>query len=289
MRHRSLPRFLPMLLIALAAPVVTHATDGVVEINQACALAGSCFAGDAPLFPVTINGSPGQSYRLTSNLQVPDQNTTAILVTQVGVSIDLNGFSILGPVTCTFTQYATCAPAGIGYGVDASTSTRVGNGRIQGMGADGIRLSFDGVVEDVRVLNSGLAGITTGPGSTVRRSVASANGGPGISVALRGVVVESVTDNNGGEGIVLGQGSAVHDSVSSSNRLDGIRCTGNCLVMNNAATGNFRYGLAATPAPCSQTLAYGLNLIHTNVLGAVLNGACAIQVGANVCNFATCP
>lgn len=277
-----------MLLTALVAPTA-HATDGVLEINQACALAGGCFGGDAPLFPVTINGSPGQSYRLTSNLQVPDQNTTAILVTEAGVSIDLNGFSISGPVTCSFTTYATCAPVGVGYGVDATGSTRVSNGRIQGMGADGIRLTFDGVVENVRVLNSGQAGINLGPGSSVRRSVASGNGGLGINVSLRGAVVESVTDNNGGDGIVVGQGSAVHDSVSSSNRQDGIRCTGNCLVMNNAVSGNFGYGLVATPSPCTQTVAYGQNLIHTNLLGPVLNGACGIQVGTNVCNFATCP
>ena len=281
-------RFLLTLLAALIAPAA-HSSDGVLEINQACALGGGCFSGDAPLFPVTITGSPGQSYRLTSNLQVPNENTTAIVVTPAGVSIDLNGFSISGPTTCSFAPYASCAPVGVGYGVDATTSTKVSNGLVQGMGADGIRLTFDGVVENVRVLNSGAAGINVGPGGSVRRSVASANGGLGIAVSFRGAVVESITDNNGGEGIVLGQGSAVHDSVSSANRLDGIRCTGSCLLMNNAVTSNFRYGLAATAPPCSQVLAYGQNLINTNVLGPVQNGACAIQVDTNVCTLAVCP
>jgi hypothetical protein len=37
------------------------------------------------------------SYRLTSNLVVPDANTDAIDVNADEVTIDLNGFSIIGP------------------------------------------------------------------------------------------------------------------------------------------------------------------------------------------------
>ena len=42
------------------------------------------------------------SYRLSSNLTVPNENTTAIDVTSAAnaVTVDLNGFAILGPVTC---------------------------------------------------------------------------------------------------------------------------------------------------------------------------------------------
>ena len=54
----------PFLLFALATPAL--AVDGVLEINQTCAVQTGCFAGDSPGFPVTIT-QPG-SYRLTSNL-----------------------------------------------------------------------------------------------------------------------------------------------------------------------------------------------------------------------------
>jgi len=91
--------------IAMASALVTAlaaapalAVDGVLEINQACVAAG-CFPGDGPGFPVEIT-IPG-SYRLTSNLTVPDDDTTAILLQGVRlVNLDLNGFSILGQYAC---------------------------------------------------------------------------------------------------------------------------------------------------------------------------------------------
>ena len=62
-------------------------------------------AGDVKLikqpstFPLVISQSG--SYRLKGNITVPDENTTAISVQADYVTIDLNGYSIQGPVTCT--------------------------------------------------------------------------------------------------------------------------------------------------------------------------------------------
>ena len=81
----------------LAAP--TYGTDGVVLINQAVVLNGNVTPESAPGFPVTIS-VPG-SYRLSSNLTVPDADTKAISVEADDVTIDLNGFSIIGPIVCT--------------------------------------------------------------------------------------------------------------------------------------------------------------------------------------------
>src|SRR5438046_162421 len=56
----------PIVLTAafvVAFAGASYASDGVVEINQARALAGGVTRGDAPGFPVTIS-QPG-SYRLT--------------------------------------------------------------------------------------------------------------------------------------------------------------------------------------------------------------------------------
>src|SRR5208283_2371136 len=72
-----------------------YAVDGVVLIDQNRALAGGITPGDTPGFPVTI--SQTGSYRLTGNLTVPDVNTGGIVVTADHVTIDLNGFSIIGP------------------------------------------------------------------------------------------------------------------------------------------------------------------------------------------------
>src|SRR5512137_442794 len=90
---------------------------GPVSITQSSAIAGGITQGDGPGFPVTIS-KPG-SYILKSNLKVTDANKTVILVTTDNVTIDLNGFSILGPTVCTSTPLS-CNPTGTGYGIDAS-------------------------------------------------------------------------------------------------------------------------------------------------------------------------
>ena len=72
------------LVMLVGAPA--RAVDGVIEINQARALAGGVTPGDAAGFPVTITASG--SYRLTGNLTV-DENTTAISVTAAAKSVTI--------------------------------------------------------------------------------------------------------------------------------------------------------------------------------------------------------
>src|SRR5438477_1054895 len=94
-------RVVPDLLImsALVGALPAFAVDGVLLIDQNRALAGNVTPGDTPGFPVTISQSG--SYRLSGSLTVPDMNTTAIQITADNVTLDLNGFSIIGPVACT--------------------------------------------------------------------------------------------------------------------------------------------------------------------------------------------
>ena len=91
------------LMLVLAPAATALAADGVVEINQACALAG-CFAGDAAGFPVSITSSG--SYVLTSDL-APGA-TDAISIPADDVTVDLNGFTIAG--------------TGLGRGVDSASA-----------------------------------------------------------------------------------------------------------------------------------------------------------------------
>ena len=67
-------QLLTLLVLVWALPVL--AVDGVLEINQTCAVPTGCFAGDATGFPVQINASG--SNRPTSNLGT---TKTGILVT----------------------------------------------------------------------------------------------------------------------------------------------------------------------------------------------------------------
>ena len=135
-------RLLAVALLLSAFSLPALAGNGVLEINQACATNPNtgCFPGDFPGFPVTINVLSDKSYRLTSDLTVPDEFTSAIVLLQSRVSIDLNGFEIrradcLGP--CSISD------SGTGHGVEASffgaEGISVKNGSISGMGGSGVR------------------------------------------------------------------------------------------------------------------------------------------------------
>jgi hypothetical protein len=187
-----------LLLLLFATPAL--ATDGVLEINQTCAVQTGCFTGDSAGFPVTIGLSAGRSFRLTSDLTVDDENTDGITVSGWSVSIDLNGFEIAGPVTCSGgppPSPVTCTPAsGTGSGVEvffpSNSGISVRNGSITGMGRRGVFLGVQAEVTNLRVRWNGEAGILVGSGSTVSGNTAYQNGSGGI-IAFQGSTVSGNT------------------------------------------------------------------------------------------------
>src|SRR3954463_6674651 len=91
--------------VFLATSWTIHAANYIVLIDQNRAIAGNVTPGDDPGFPVTIS-KPG-SYRLAGNLTVPGADTSAIVITADAVTLDLNGFSIAGPLLCIAGPAAT--------------------------------------------------------------------------------------------------------------------------------------------------------------------------------------
>lgn len=118
---------------ATASPAV--ASDGVLEINQTCAIVG-CFSGDAPGFPVQIDGSAGTAYRLTSNLTVA--GSAVSIPSAQPVDLDLNGFAIRGPGSCSGTGGSVACTGSVGTGIEASffgnpnAQVRIRNGFVSG-------------------------------------------------------------------------------------------------------------------------------------------------------------
>lgn len=170
--------------------------DGVTLITQKEADQGNVTTDDTRGFPVTISESG--SYRLGSNLVVPDADTTAIDITAPNVVVDLNGFSILGPGT-----------PGSGVGVHApfrgtfpAGNVTVKNGVITGMGGAGIRLFASCRVEGVHALSNG-AGVVVAFGCTVVNNSVNINRGVGIHVAGGSVIGNTVVGNSG-VGLELG-------------------------------------------------------------------------------------
>jgi parallel beta-helix repeat protein len=178
--------------LMFAAPA--FAVDGVALINQATVMA----AGG---FPYVIT-QPG-SYKLSGNLVVSAANTRGIDIMASNVSIDLNGFTISGPVTCTgFGSSISCVGIG-GTGISALSSrinVAVRNGSVVGF-ATGISLggNFNNLVQEVQASGNSFDGLVVSNG-LVRRNTASGNGGSGIS-ATDSTVTENLANFNGRYGL----------------------------------------------------------------------------------------
>jgi hypothetical protein len=233
-----------ILMLAGAA----HAVDGVIEINHACAAsAGGCVAGDSGGYPVTI-GNAG-SYRLTSNLTVPG-STGGIEITVAGlVAIDMNGFAIAGPTTCTgcgsgVPSPLNCSGGGTEKGVYSSVAgvVDVRDGSIVGMGGGAIDVAGALGVTNVLVSMNGGSGIKSSAGAALTDVRSFLNVADGINVAPVSVVRNALTFCNGDEGIALGAISTVRDSTSHANGGFGLECgtdvgfAGNLIHGNSAGT-----------------------------------------------------
>lgn len=160
-------------------------------------------------FPHVVS-LPG-SYVLTSDLRVTDPTVDGITVDANNVSIDLNGFSIQGPVQCSGSgNSVVCAPSGAGSdgsGIRALGSSRfvaVRNGFVSGFGGGGIGLGI-GRITDVTVRSNATIGISIFNHGLVRDSKAIRNQVNGINV--RGTVENCSAEDNGA-GIVMSSGLA---------------------------------------------------------------------------------
>jgi len=321
---RRLP--MPIVMLCLAAAVPARATDGVLEINQACAVQSGCFAGDAAGFPVTINGLAGGSYRLTSDLRLPDQNADGIVIDADDVEIDLNGFSILGPVACSGSPLACTPNSGSGSGVKRASTTNRGlsvrDGAVTGMGLNGIQLGEQARVMNVRVRWNRGSGVVASTGSTatgisahqngatginvftasiVGASTATQNGGVGISAGDAATVSGNAAHSNGGNGIAAGTGSSVSDNATQLNGGIGISTGGASMVFQNVVMQNASGGIAVggdsavNGNTTTSNATFGLNLgpgsdyRDNSIRGASPVVGAGTDRGGNACNGTTCP
>lgn len=247
-----------LLCFVLLSTAAARASDGVVELNQVCAVQTGCLTGDTPGFPITI-GAAG-SYRLTSNLVVPNDDTDGIRISTSDVGIDLNQFAVISD-SC-LDENDICRPSsGSGSGIETTTTESRGisvrNGSITGMGDFGIQLGAQAEVSGMRVRW---------------------NGGDGIYVDVGSSVSDSVVFGNGGDGIVADSGSTVFDNTVHDNSADGIETGGGCSVRGNTVRSNNGVGLRMG----SQS-AYRDNTLTSNGGGCVTGG---VTTGGNACNGA---
>ena len=279
------------------------AGEGVIPID-----------GDSVTAPYAIT-APG-SYRLTSNLTVGSLNTSAITVTANDVALDLNGFALIGPGSCTGTGTAISCTSGSGSGIDgaAANQVTVRNGGVRGFGNFGIHLQDDCRITGVTVKENGSSGIDVGSGCIIRdtvvsrngfygidateseiawvgraavlvRNVASGNQDDGIAAASGAVFIGNATYENGEDGLECGFACAMHENSSYQNEDDGIHSNAGSSITRNSTDDNGGYGIFSV----FNGAGFGFNAVSTTT-GSAGTTSGGINLGNNVCDGGTaCP
>lgn len=221
--------------------------------------------------PFTINLSG--SYYVTANL-IAAAGQTAITVNTGNVTIDLNGFQLLGSGGAT--------AHGVRIATGASSIT-VRNGIVRGFSGDGISAEASNCtemrVEGVTATSNGGRGIVMGDSGLATDCLARSNTGDGIvgGSACR-VAACSATNNAGANGgVVLGARAIITDVTATQNG-DGIRAGANSLVTRCTAAANTGAGISCGGGTIVQACAANLNsgvAILVGVGSAV--GDCAVD------------
>jgi len=257
-------------------------TVAVLVVSIVC-YTGIAFAVVTPInvpsqgYPVKIT-IPG-SYQLQTNLVVLNANLSAILVTSANVTIDLNGFAIIGGPLRGVSENGN----GTGIGIDASNKSniKVYNGTIRGMGGDGIRTGNGAIIESVRVLFNGGNGIYVNGSGTVSGNMATGNSYSGILVFGNGTVSGNMATGNGDSGILVFGNGTVSGNTATDNGGPGIDVIGSGTVSGNTVTGNGKHGIFL-----GVSAGYFNNVLDNNTGGDVFGG---INLGHNLCSGLLCP
>lgn len=220
------------LFLTLLVPTVSAASEGVLEINQTCAVQTGCFPGDGAGFPVTIDQSG--SYRLTSDLTVTvvaDAIRIGDTATPESVTLDLGGFVLHGPVVCAALNCT--GNAGRGVFVESAGRYVIRRGHVEGfsVGIEAVEAA-DGLIEDVRAMRNRFGGIRSF--HVVRKSEASWNGGDGISFAH---AVDSLAEVNAGDGFVGGSATNTRSLRNLGAGYDGVSPIRGCHAFDNGGDG----------------------------------------------------
>jgi hypothetical protein len=215
-------------LLLLTTIFRAHSSEPVTTIDQIGALAGNVSPGDAPGFPVTLSRSG--RYRLTGNLVVP-ANISGIVISAPGVTLDLGGHTVGGPVTCRHDETARSVAcdaesrfsAVVGISSVGASGAVVRNGVVQGFAGLGLHFGEGTVLDTLRVRSNagvGMAGGSHAAAGVVRAVLVRHNGGPGI-VCDQMHIERSTFEANGGTGVDC-RGSWFVNAVSRHNAGRGV-------------------------------------------------------------------
>lgn len=206
-----------------------------------------------------VISQPG-SYYLTGNINA-QSGLNGIFVTAAHVTIDLNGFSLLGGIGSGHAIAGNSAADGLcirnggisgwgGMGIDLTNSTS--QARIEFVNVDhcaggGISTSQRGIISYCAVNACGTFGIAALNGARIVQCIvtATAGSGDGISVDYGSVIQDCSCTENGGAGFVAnGSGALIIGCKATFNSGDGVLINGALAeVIDTIATHNSLNGI----------------------------------------------
>jgi hypothetical protein len=269
----------------------------LTEVEPRIAINATNTPGDADsLFKITQPGS----YYLTGNI-TGVVGKHGIEIASSGVTLDLNGFDLLGvPLSLD----------GVRCTVNFRTSIEVRNGSIRLWGGDGLDLLSNtvrgSVVSGIRAnLNGGTGigvgnsstatycephdnvgdGILTGHGCTITTCTASSNAGAGLGTSTGCTVTDCAFHQNTSDGIQLGDGSSVKNCTATENGGSGILAANGCTVADCTTRANMidgiSTGFSCTVTKCSASSNTGSG-INTESSCTVSNCAASSNNGDGI-------
>ncbi len=251
--NRNLNRFAPIAAAALIVAAGTLIAGPLDPPAGPIASTGKTLTEVEPRIAINATNTPGNtstvfritqpgSYYLTGNL-VGVANKHGIDIASSGVTIDLNGFEVLG----------NGAASGAFDGIRTAVSTKnvtVRNGHVRNWGDDGVELanivnSAGARVEQVQSTGNGGSGIVCSTSNgQVLQCTASENGATGISAAR--LISQCSAVDNTGIGLSVGQGGSILDSTAFTNGDDGIHVGFGCTIANCTSDNNTGDGIEAS-------------------------------------------
>lgn len=157
-------------------------------------------------------------------------DTGGITVNADDVTIDLNGFALLGGGGGTVTGISV---------PNAQKDLHVLNGTIRDWSNGGVRAfaATNSLSEKLRVSNNtggvAIAGMLVGSRSTVRNCVAANNSSPGIQSAELCAITGCSSSSDGAEGFSLGSNVTVTHCTAGGNTADGTKVGEDALVQES--------------------------------------------------------
>jgi hypothetical protein len=316
-----------MLLLAILNPQLSFA-QGSLTPPGAPAPAMKTLAQVEPRTPISSEPytitQPG-SYYLTTNLI--GGALVGIDINADNVTLDLNGFAVIGPGNAginvedghtntvirngTVQNWANTAVfagrayncqverllvSGNGRGIWGGTNATVSSCTVQSNTLFGINCEQGSLIQGCTVGNTGQSGISSGASSTVKDCAVQGNASDGISVGESSIVSGCTARGNALNGIFVAGNCTVNDCVTKNNALDGFHSDTGCVFSHCSATFNTGNGFSLgigntiTASSAARNTGAGFNL---NNGGTIKDCSCYFNHGngitaASYCTIQNC-